>query len=578
MSKNKTRTGASCLAWSLVAWCLMAVAIFGLQHDLAKDFDWWLLPVIAVPSAAFCTVKAMRIIGSLAQIVRVIFWMLTLAGAALIVLLTWGQLEVLKLQDSRKLLILTIGVTGLVALRIEKRRHHVKRADDTRVRWIADCAAGAVCLAILAGSAFLVFAKIYVPLVGRKAGARWAAIGRPMPEFEKNLRTVEENESMRDLTLDLHPFGVVNFYKWRPGGGEPDKIDLPKEYTDFSQAVQESKSDKVVLTVKKLPDYLDQHRGDLDRLYQGVLQRVPPVWSFVPTDGMKVRVPGYLSARKLSQIICADAIYRYERGDANGAARAVAAGMKMTENLAVQPVLVSPMIRIAIEALFANAIVRLPENADALQILAEDVKSEREQLLTVMQFECWASYHAVRNLQIEAVIGSDPHQLFQISPLPSSLIRLLWRPKVEIYVYNQWTSVADQIGIIQKASDLASTDLGADKIEAIADCHPTLFYTGSRAWLRINLTLLLREQAELIRWSRAQMQAGKSGKLGEPPSVVIPTSKWLITGDAATNSVSLKLTPAPKWTTDHTVIDDAFFLLPLDGSKSWTFAKPQEIH
>ncbi len=88
--------------------------------------------------------------------------------------------------------------------------------------------------------------------------------------------------------------------------------------------------------------------------------------------------------------------------------------------------------------------------------------------------------------------------------------------------------------------------------------------------------LLLREQTELIRLARAQMQGGKTGNLGEWQSVVIPGSKWKITGDAVTNSFTLELAPRPSWTIDSTaagtVAGSQYFLLPLDGSKPWQLA------
>ena len=576
MLPPKIRIVAGWLAWSMAAWLSIFAAIFGLQHDLAKDFDWCILPVLAVPIAAFCTVKAVRILCCLPRIGRVIFWMITLPGAVLIVLLIWGQAEVLKYRGDLKMVVFggILSVLFMLLLGVQIKR--TKRAGTPAVRWISDCTIAAIGLVILLGGAFFVFAKIYVPQVGRKAEARWAAIGRPMPEFEKNLRNVDENESLRELTRDLHPFGLVSFYKRPTDSGEPDKIELPEEYTAFSQVVQNSKSDQIDLTVKNLPPYLDRHKEDLDRLYQGVLQRVPPVWGFVPTDGMKMRVPGFLSARKLSQIIYADAIYRFEQGDTKGAITAIAAGLKMTGNLGEQPILVCPMIRSGIEALFAKATARLPEDPDALKRLADEVKKKREHWLTMMQFECWSPLHIVSQFRIEYIMGGNV-QLFRISPLPRWLNKYIGQPGLLISGYNQWLAVADQIKIVRNAEFLSATDLGATEMVAIADRFPTYFSCAwSRAWQLYNASFLLREQAELIRWSRTQIQAGKSGVLSERPSVVIPSSKWVITGDAATNSVSMKLTPAPLWTTSQTVVDDSFFLLPLDGSKWWFFTKTKE--
>ena len=577
MSNNKTRNIATWLAWSLVAWLSMFAAIFGLQHDLAKDFDWCILPLLAVPIATYCMVISVRILCTFPRFVRVIFWMITLPGAALVVLLIWEQAEILDYRGDIKMIVLggILSVLFVLLLGIQTRR--TKRLDTPAIRWISDCTIAAVCLVILLGGAVFVFAKVYVPQIGRKAEARWAAIGSPMPDFERNLHTVDENESLRQLTHDLHPFGLVSFYKRQFDSEDPDKIDLPEDYIAFSQVVQNSRSDQIDLTVKNLPTYLDLHKTDLDQLYQGVLQRVPPVWGFVPTDGMKMRVPGFLSARKLSQIIYADAIYRFEQGDTKGASKAVSAGLKMTDNLGEQPMIVSVMIRVAIEGLFAKAIVRLPEDTDGLKKLTDEVKTKREHWLTMIQVESWYSQHVIENL-IDSNAGA---QLLSIGPFPRwfniKLARWLGHPGLLIYIYNQRLAVADQIEIVKNVESFSATDLGAKEMQSIANRFPTCFSVSwSRAWQRLNLTFLLREQAELIRWSRTQIQDGKSGVLSERPSVVIPTSKWVITGDASTNSVSMKLTPAPAWTTSQTVIDDNFFLMPLDGSKRWIFSKTKE--
>lgn len=143
-------------------------------------------------------------------------------------------------------------------------------------------------------------------------------------------------------------------------------------------------------------------------------------------------------------------------------------------------------------------------------------------------------------------------------------------------------SAADQIRVSEQVRDFAVSDLGVVKMDKAVSCYAPVFTTDhsfsevfrsnwSRSWIRLNATLLLREQAELIRSARTQMQSGKSGKLGERESVVVHGARWQITGDANTSSLSLKLTPTPAWTRSHGVIDENFFLIPLDGSKSWRF-------
>jgi hypothetical protein len=240
------------------------------------------------------------------------------------------------------------------------------------------------------------------------------------------------------------------------------------------------------------------------------------------------------------------------------------------------------MIGAAIDGYYASIIVRLPEDPEAIKRLSADVIARREMWRKAVQTEVWSVMNCVDYM------GKKPEAFSALyetaSPLRKFYISFL--QSYEQADCSRFISgAADIVAISDEARELALTDLGATKfVETAAGHAPILTATerfGSissifrpdwlRSWIRLNAILLLREQAELIRASRAMVQLGKSGNLGEPESVVIPGAKWLIIGNAAANSVSLKLTPAPAWTANREIIPENFFLLPLDGSKSWTF-------
>src|SRR6266436_1755432 len=218
-------------------------------------------------------------------------------------------------------------------------------------------AGGFACVCVLVAVAFFLWIEVWVPQGRQAAQDGWAAIGRPMPQFEKRLKHVTENESLRALTFDLEPFGVKSLYKAREGEQNPNSINVPKQITDTVDPLNSPRADQVNLVGRDF-SYLDQHAADLDRLYRGLLRRETAVWNFVPQDGMTLRVPSYLAARSISQVIWVDALNKLERGDQKGAADAVAASLKMTSNLNDQPILVSQMIRVAIDALYAPVIAR----------------------------------------------------------------------------------------------------------------------------------------------------------------------------------------------------------------------------
>lgn len=123
--------------------------------------------------------------------------------------------------------------------------------------------------------------------------------------------------------------------------------------------------------------------------------------------------------------------------------------------------------------------------------------------------------------------------------------------------------------------NLTKGDLGEREFEKREASDPNIMTPNYvRAYSRVNLTLLLREQAEMIRFARARIQEGTAS--AEHASVVIPGAKWVMTGDPATNSATLKLSPIPEWAKSKSYVDESFFLLPLDGSRSWKFATAAE--
>ena len=442
-------------------------------------------------------------------------------------------------------------------------------------------AVGAAFLVVFLSAAFYVWLQVYIPRCQQKAEQSWATIGRPMSEFEKRLKPVAENDSLRALTRDLQPFGIRSLYKAHEGEQNPNSINVPKQITDVIDPSNSPRADQVDLARQDL-SYLDVHAGDLDCLFQGLLQRQPAVWSFVPQDGMTLRVPSYLAARSMSQLIWVDALRKLERGDQKEAADAVTAGLKMTSNIGEQPILLSQMIRVAIDGFYAQLIARLPEDPEALENFPTEVDAKREMWRAAVQTETWVV------MQLVDYAGSKPDNfrtLYKNSSLLQkariSFVQSLLKGDCSLFI----ADAAEQVAISERVNDLSLSDLGAGKMtQASLRYAPVLTATprfGSfsnvfrptwaPSWIRLNATLLLREQAELIRSARAQVQSGKSGKLGERESVVVHGAKWQIIGNANASSVSLKLTPIPAWTRNHKVLDENFFLLPLDGTKSWKF-------
>ena len=435
------------------------------------------------------------------------------------------------------------------------------------------------CLIVFAIIAFLFvggftwWKQVLIPHLRGEADAHWTAMGRSMAVFTEQLKRVEENESLRALIRDLKPFGVESLYRTDVGEKDPNNINIPAETLHF---VTPHLAMDEVSTKTQGATYLIEHIKDLDRLYTGILQRNPPVWSCVPEDGYAMRPPNFLVASQISKLIYADAIYKIEKGDEEGATRALTAGLRMTVNLGEQPILISQMIRTAIEALFAPAIARLPLSSEMLNQVDSDVRLRRERWRKAVQCETWALTDLVDHIDLgpyRARKKSNP-SIFEKSMI--SFAQCTMQVDLSRFI----VVAADDVKASQWANDLAISDLGLAEMRRTATAYAPLFTDRlsltsvaegwPRSWMRANAILLVREQADVIRSTRARLQAGESGDLGERSSIVIPGAKWHITVDATTNSGRFQLIPVPSWTTEDCNNQNPY-LLPLDGSKSWKF-------
>ncbi len=79
-------------------------------------------------------------------------------------------------------------------------------------------------LLVLVGGCYLIWlTQVFTPRLQRNVEQRWTGMRRSMREFEKELRLVEENESLRALTRDLRPFGILNLYGPELGAARPER-------------------------------------------------------------------------------------------------------------------------------------------------------------------------------------------------------------------------------------------------------------------------------------------------------------------------------------------------------------------
>ena len=569
------------LAWTLATWGALAgsVCLLWSGPDLAHALWLWGLIFALPPLAACCGWRAVLAGARSARWLRVIFWTGTLPGAALTLVLMQGLGEKLQTPSQQQLLLFASALPALALALIFARETLAGNLKTAGFGWALDILGGTACVALLAVSSYFVWEKTCLDPLRRKAGARWAEVGSPMDGFEKNVQPVAENESLRELMHDLSPLGVSTFYKTGSGDGRitaGNALNVPAEIID---GIGQDPGDSVKVSAKA-GAILDANKEAFDRIYSGLLRRDPPVWEINITDASShsTLVPNYLATRMLAQWIIVDGYHRLQQGDEKGAEQAAQAGSRMIRDLRQQPILVSNMIYTAVEALFADLQARLPEDPGAIGQLAADVNAERLQFRKTLQAEAWAVSHFIDNPQPQA----DDMKAFLAADQPWP--KWLRKPLLPLYchtilrreIYKAWLVEADLVKICDRAPALP--DFGEQEMTAACDRAQSLFTPNVlRAWLRLNTALVLREQAEMIRIARAQMEAGKSGDLGTHDSVVIPGVKWLLRGDASANTLTVKLTPIPQWLAENPVAGYHFWLLPLDGSEPWPLRPPQKV-
>ncbi len=560
------RTLAPLSALAATAWLLVGVSTDSALYPFACT-GLFVLPTLA----AWLTLRAVAGLPA-SWLGRVAFWTAALAGWMSVLLLAQARHEAADLDERHGLMLALSGAllgAGWVARKA--------RVFPTW-RMLGEAAAGGAVLALAGG----VFARIYdarTHAFFAQAEARWAEIGLPMAEFEKSLAPAQENAGSDVIRAVLREQIGSRFYKEGTAAAdrEPAVVRAPPTDELITRAA-EITSAKLPpgddLDLSRLPiAALEPHAAALDDAYRRILAAEPPVWACDPADGYGISVPNFLGLRKFAQLASADAMRRGAAGDDEGAARAIAAGLRVGERLRQHPALVSLMIGVTVDAFFAPKQARLPA-ADGFASIARDAAEQRAAFLRVMRWEGWIY------LRCADRIAADRDWLMPsaIPGLPRWAQQFTRRPYVARQCAILALHYAEHTAIWQSPAAAALPDFGAALCE-VASAKPPgspIITNGNftRCVMRINATLLLREQAALIRDTRARLAAGQP--VESRPSVVLPHLRWALIADPVKNTVATRLVDAPKWIVDGDITGrgDDFWLLPLDGHLAWQFHAP----
>ncbi len=438
---------------------------------------------------------------------------------------------------------------------------------SSRRRWLIRGLILVGVLGLVAGSAYY-----YLRVRPRqRAWARWAEIGRPMPEFEASLH-VEENQSLRDLLEDLRPLAIMGPYRaaYVSAGPQSSPTNSP-----FFQEIQQINGvnrgcgDAVSLAGVATP-YLDSQSEVLSRIYRRILEREAPTWRMDFKAGLERAYPNYLQMRMLAQLFAADARRRLALGDVAGASEAIKAQLRVTESFGRSPYIISVMIRCALESMSADVVARLPAETEQWDNHAAETEAVRENFRRALQTS------ALEVLTWPRAVGRSPKPSLLTNPsawwawlqTPADL-----DPKTNGAEIAQ--AQADVVVITTQAKHLNTPDLDTAAIEAAVGGKKEYYGENyHRAWNRLQVTLLIQEQANLIRLVRARLYRQQEIKPDEFPSAVVPGAHWVVIANPAALTATFQLTPVPAWATDRTIISGRYYPVSIDGTEIWQFAPP----
>ncbi len=539
---------------------------------------WGVVRVFSLPLAIVLTWAAVAALpdGRAGRWGRWPFWTITLAGWLAVVLLTEGRLEAKTHHDDRQMLMIsTIGAALAVVWIV------VRAKAWPGWRTLREVTVGALVLAVLGAAGYGIY-EAQTRRIQAQAAARWSAIGHPVDDIEKTVPAVAENAGSTAVRQVFRDLLGRRFYKEgtpasRQEPAPPNSEAAWKFVTSACDIISAKLPPADELDLSKLPvAALEPHAAELEAAYRRILATEPPQWAFQPEDGMSISVPNFLATRMFAQLASAECLRRLAAGDAEGARRAVDACRRMAENLERNPAYVALMMHVAVEASVALPATRLSSAADSLETIARDARQWRAAMVRSMQWESWILLRHVDQVATSEVSDEPSWERGRLLYLPPWARRLAVSPLVRREAARSALKNAEHAALRLSPDTLLLPDGGVAQEEAI-ELKDAAYYevSWSRGAMRLNSTLLLREQAALIRDARACLAAGRP--VESRASVVLPALRWELTADPVKRTLATRLAHAPQWLLDGAVTGgawDSFWALPLDGSIAWQFRAP----
>ena len=559
----------SLVLWTLAVWLPLVAAGYAVTRHLEREAESLIIIILigALVLAAVCAPRALIALRERHWAVRGLWWFITALALSFISAFFADQLEMWTYGSNRNLLMLAwlLPALGLLFVWVHARRAKIRLAG---FMWLLDVSATFVLTALLAWACWFAF-DLHVARLEREADGRWTQIGRPPDQFFATAAQPQtQNASLVGLERDVASLGFQTVYK---SDCFLSPV-IPAEITDII-STKFPAGDIINLDTTSTA-YLEKHAEILADIYKGVLSREPPRWLFDPQEGPALRVPNYLLLRQFAQIATADALRRMSLGDHAGAVNAIAAVQRINEGVKGNPILISQMIHVAVEALTARARCRLPAEPGGWEKLPAKAARLRDGVRCAMQIEGCVLSDFARHASLELL---KPDGILTTGQRPWLMPGILKRQAARQWLRHESAissaGDAEFVRLSLQVGHFDSPDLGeADIVATEKRFDSSTNVNFSRSWQRTNVTLVLDEQIELIRQARAWLDTDSSGVPAELASPAIPGARWRIALDRERRTLTLTMLNSPAWVTQSKVLGDGFYLLPLDGSASWQFA------
>ena len=561
-----TRPFRSLFVWTLAVWLPLFAACYAAAQNYESESAWPFAVLGGLMFAAVCAPRALVIIRERHWAIRVVWWLVTSVALSSIAVCFAGQFEKWTSGSNWNLLTLAwlLPAAGLLFVWGHARYAGLRLPG---FRWLADAAVALIFAVLLALSCWYGY-DFHVSRLEREADARWTQLGRPPEQFfATEAKPQTENASLAELRRDLAPLGFRSMYKndlyasTETPGGVVDIISLRLPAGDDVNLGKTSSA------------FLDEHSETLVGIYARIISREPPRWAFEPKDGPVLRVPNFLMLRQLAQITTADALRRISLGDHAGAVSAIAAMQRINEGVHGNPILVSRMIHVAIEACTTRARCRLPAEPGEWKKLPGEIDRLREGIRCAMQIEgCilsdFARHASWEQLNPEGILAKD----FCALPLPNFFRFKAARQWLRRESAVSSSGHAEVVRLSLQPGHFSVSDLGHAEIDAILKRFDSSTACNfSRSWQRTNVTAILNEQTEITRRARSWLDDASADVPAKLSSHAIPGATWSIKLDREKRDLRLVLEGAPAWVTKSNVLGEGFYLMPLDGSGTWQF-------